>query len=548
MTTPSDIKETETPVQKVAQKSVLRAAGLIAAVTILSKILGFARDWAIMNVYGVSLASDAYFSAFQIPSFAIVLLGGLGGPFNTATVAIVAKMIEGDDAQNDPKASHQKAAKVVSSFMTVTGIIFTLLAIACYLFATPILNTILPGADAEMIAMASEQLKIMSPLVLTGGLVGIFYGVLNVYQSFFWPSFSPAAMSITILAVLILLPADPTGQLLAWATLAGGVIQVLMQLPEFFKHGYSVIPNMDFSHPELKQISELLYPALIGTTIGQLNVFVDMFFASTLNEGGWTAVVMSNRLIQLPIGVLQTALLVPIFPMFASFVAQKNWDDLKKYFKTGVISLWLVSLPLLGILILYTKPLIQIVFEHGNFDARGTELVTLALLFQAFQMIPYFARDSLTRVFYAFQDAKTPLYIGMAAIGLKAFFDWLFVMVFNFDVGGITFSTTLVTFTNMVLLGILVQRHIKDLGFKEMLMPFFRLFGAATVMTFTMAGLSKVLAPFFIGLTDIGTLDQFLEIMTVSILGLALYAALSIMLKIPEAEYIYNRVQKLIKR
>src|SRR5690606_15030329 len=101
----------------------------------------------------------------------------------------------------------------------------------------------------------------------------------------------------------------------------------------------------------------------------------------------------------------------------------------------------------------------------------------------AFQIIPYFARDSITRVFYAFQDSKTPLMVGLLAIVVKALLNWLLVPKFN--VGGITFAITLVTFINMVLLGILSKKHIQDLGFKEMVIPFLKLATAGSLMAGT---------------------------------------------------------------
>ena len=111
----------------------------------------------------------------------------------------------------------------------------------------------------------------------------------------------------------------------------------------------------------------------------------------------------------------------------------------------------MISIPLLVLMLLYTQPIIRLIFQHGQFDARATELVSLALVFQAFQMVPYFARDSITRVFYAFQDSKTPLMVGLFAIFTKAVLNWLLVP--KFGVGGITFSITLVTFINMLLHG-----------------------------------------------------------------------------------------------
>lgn len=532
------MREPKPPARSQASK-LLRAAGLIAFVTILSKILGFARDWGIMTVFGLSLASDAYFAAFQIPSFAVVLLGGLGGPFNTATVAVFSRLIDADR----PPSDH--ARRLAGSFLTLTGIVFAAMSVLTYLYAGPIIGFIMPAGDPALIAMAGEQLRIMSPLVLIGGVIGIFYGLLNVYNSFFWPSISPAAMSVAILAALFVMGDAANATLLAWATLGGGILQLFLQLPDLFRHKFAVKPGWDIRSPDMIKIGELLFPAFIGTTIGQLNVFVDMFFAATLAEGGWGAVVMSNRLIQLPIGVLQTALLVPIFPMFSRFVADKDWNALRRYFRGGVVSLWFVSIPVLVILLFYTEAMVRIVFQHGSFDAHDTRLITWAILFQAPQMIPYFARDSLTRVFYAFHDARTPLLIGLVSIGFKALFDWL--LVGPFGVGGITFSTTLVTFINMSLLMILSRKHIDNLGFNRMVMPFFKLaaagFAMAGIVMLADTAMGAVPLDFSgLGFPGYERLEELTWIAVVSVLGVFTYTVTALAFRVEEANYLFDRV------
>jgi putative peptidoglycan lipid II flippase len=484
------------------------------------------------------MVSDAYFEAFQLPSFAVVLLGGLGGPFHTATVAIFSRLIQDDAAPDD------KARKLASTFITLTGVVFTLLSIAAFLLAEPIMSAILHGGNPALVQMAAQQLRIMSPIILVGGLVGIFYGLLNIYHVFFWPSLSPAALSLFILVVLFLMPKDTTGNLLAWATLGGACLQLLIQLPEFWKRGFTLKPALDWKTPEIRQVGEMLFPAIISTTIGQLNVYVDMFFTSFLPVGGWTAVIFGNRLIQFPIGVLQTALLVPIFPRFSRAAAIGDMDAIKRDFRVGVVSLWLISIPMLVLILTDAQHIIRLIFQHGHFDARGTELVSQAMLGLAFQMLPYFARDSITRVFFAFKDTQTPLYVGLFAILTNAFFDWFFAAYLGWGVKGITFSTTMVTFINMLLLGILSKKHIQDLGFKEMMLPFGKLCLAGFIMAGVARSLEGVLrnglSPLLQGVPAFIAL--YLPVVMAALVATILYFAVAWLLKVEEAEYIYKRL------
>ena len=267
-----------------------------------------------------------------------------------------------------------------------------------------------------------------------------------------------------------------------------------------------------------------------------------MFFTSFLAEGGWTAVVMGNRLLQLPIGVLQTALLVPIFPLFSRFVADQQWEDLRRYFKSGVVSLWFISIPILALMMLYTEPIIRLVFQHGQFDARATELVSLVLVFQAFSMLPYFARDSITRVFYAFHDAKTPLLVGLLAIVLKGFLDWLFVVPMQLGVGGIALSTTLITFFNMTLLGLLIRKHINHMGFREMVLPFAKLFTSGCIMYGIMVVVGDAIA-LPLSYVPLGIQwQEWINMGLCTLVGLFIYSVTAYAFKVYEVKYLVKKV------
>jgi putative peptidoglycan lipid II flippase len=548
---PAPSTESATAVPLSRAPGLLRAAGLIAAVTILSKLLGMLRDIGVAGVYGASMVSDAYFAAFQLPSFALILLGGLGGPFHTATVAIFSRLID----DNGPPG--EQAKKLAATVITLTGLVFALLSLATFLAAEPIMATILHGAAPGKIAMAAEQLRIMSPILLVGGVIGIFYGLLNVYHVFFWPSLSPAGLSLVILLALWLFPQpDATGRVLAWATLGGAVAQWLMQVPDFVRRGFPLFPAqgtsaLDWRSPHVRQWCEILFPALVSTTIGQLNVYVDMFFTSYLPEGGWTAVILGNRLIQFPIGVLQTALLVPIFPRFSRYAAAGDLAAIKRDFRMGVVSLWLISLPMLVVLLMDTEIIIRLIFQRGQFDADGTRLVSQAMIGLAFQMLPYFARDSITRVFFAFQDAKTPLRVGLLAIAFNAFFDWLFAGALGLGVMGITLSTTAVTLLNMLFLGLFSKKHIADLGFREMVAPFAKLSLAGAAM----AGLMALVQPGCLAVLRAvsatrlpGTMTEIVATAFVALLGLGVYGLIILNLRIPEADLLRERLTAMIRR
>jgi putative peptidoglycan lipid II flippase len=526
-----------------ALPSLFKAASLIAAVTLLSKLLGAIRDWQIMTLFGTGLGSDAYFSAVQLPSFALILLGGLGGPFHTATVSVFSRLLShktngGDNTQ--PDRLPPSAQTLASTFITLTALVFSVLAGVTFVYARPIMAFILQHANPALINQAAHQLQILSPVVLLGGIIGIVYGLLNVFHQFFWPSFSPAILSLLMVVVLALSGPTVAVDTLAWSTLAGVCLMFACQLPALFKLKLPLKPSLNVQHPQLKGVLEMLFPAIIGTSMGQLNVYVDMFFTASLPLGGWTAIVMGNRLIQLPLGVLQTALLVPVFPRFTQLVAQSNWEGLQQTFRLAVVSLWLVSMPILVFLLWYCEPLIKLFFQHGQFDARATHMVATVVVALAASIPAYFTRDTLTRVFYAFADAKTPLFVGALAIVTNAVLDA--VLVKPLGVAGIALSTSLVTTINMGLLMVLAQRFKHPLGLKALLLPFGQIVLCSALMAIVIAGLSGTVSPWLLGYLPNNRLGLMANMLLIGGLGTVCYGVGIMACRLPEATMVINRL------
>ncbi len=515
--------------------SVLKAAWLIAVVTVFSKLIGFIRDVVIANYYGTSMVSDAYFYAYQIPALAIILLGGVGGPFHSATVAVFSKLIP-----NLKEKPENEVKKLFSTFMTTTILFFTVLAVLCYFFANPIMNLIISGGSPELVRLAAEHLKIMSPVLIIGGIVGIYYGILVTYRFFMLPNLSPIVMSLVIIAMVMTARNDNAGVVLAWATTIGAVLQLVLQYPKIRQLGFKFRPNLDvFNNVQFKNICELLFPAVLSSTVGQVHIYVDMFFASSLNEGVWTAIGYANRVFQFPVGILVTAFLVPLFPIFSRLVADNDMQGIRTYFNKGVGVLFFGAIPIIiGILVLGMDG-VRLIFERGAFDERATFMVTEALWFLSFSIIPYVFRDSITRVYYSFNDSATPFVIAFSSIVLKVFLNILLINILHFGIGGITLSTSLVTLFNACMLGILISKKIKlDYGnlFRNLLKMC-----AAGLITCVICFITGAAFDKFIMLPKY--IFEIIKIITIGFICLGLYSWLNVIFKMDYAKELFERLK-----
>lgn len=452
--------------------SLLKAAWLIAFVTIISKFVGFLRDIFIANYYGAGMVSDAYFYAYQIPSLAIILMGGVGGPFHSATVSVFAKLVNPED-----KMPSEKVKKLFNTFLTVTFLIFLVLSIIVFVFSSQIMGFIIHSDNLQLVSLASNHLKIMTPVILIGGIIGIYYGLLITYRMFLLPNISPVLMSLSIIIIIALSKGDKFGTCLAVATTIGAIAQFLLQLPAVRRLGFKIKPNFDIKNNiELKNLLELVFPAALSSTIGQIYVYVDMFFASQLKDGAWTAIGYANRIFQFPVGILVTAFLVPLFPIFSKLVGEKKYDEIKYYFHKGVGLLNFVAIPVLFGIIMLAYDAVQLIFQRGEFDSQATYMVSQALIFLSFAIIPYVFRDSITRIFYSFNDSKTPFLVAFSSIILKFILNAMFIE--KLGIAAITLSTSLVTLFNATLLGFILLRRI-NLDYKVYFKNIFKMIMAA---------------------------------------------------------------------
>lgn len=264
-----------------------------------------------------------------------------------------------------------------------------------------------------------------------------------------------------------------------------------------------------------------------------------MFFASTLIEGAWTSVVFANRIFQFPVGILVTAFLVPLFPIFSRLAGEGNSDAIKTYFNKGVGVLFFASVPMIIIILLLAKDGISLVFERGAFNSDAVIMVAEALCFLSFSILPYVFRDSITRVYYAFNDSKTPFIVATSSIILKAFLNWLLILKLGMGIAGITLSTSFVTLYNATLLGLFIFKKIK-LDYKSLFINFGKML---------VAGVLTLIAGWFICLNiDNLTMPKYVfeavKILVVTVLCLGIYTLLNIIFKMEYAKELLNRIRK----
>ena len=407
--------------------SLKRIALIVALATALSKVAGLVRQQVIAAAFGVGAAYDAYNYAYVLPGFLLILLGGINGPFHSAMVSVLARR------------PRQEGAHVLAAINTLVGAALVGVTLLLVVAADPLITLVAPALEAQRHDIAVLQLRWMAPMALFAGLIGLGFGALNAADEFWLPAVSPLLSSLAVIVGIgvlwwqlgpaITLPSAAVvgGVVLAGTTTLGAVLQWLIQLPALAKQGLHQFKLVwDWNHPGVREVLRVMGPATLSSGMLQINVFVDLFFASGI-LGAAAGLGYANLLVQTPLGLISNALLVPLLPLYSRLTAPEDRPQLVARVRQGVMLSSASMLPLGALMVGLAGPIVALVYERGAFDAKAAGLVTSLLMAYGVGMPAYLARDVLVRVFYALGDANTPFRWSVGGIGLNALFDWLLV-------------------------------------------------------------------------------------------------------------------------
>lgn len=543
----SDSQDCVTEQQKSA-RSLAGIAGIVAIATLISKIFGLVRQQAIAAAFGVSAAYEAYNYAYVIPGFLLVLLGGINGPFHSAIVSVLSKRKQGE------------AAPLIETITTLVGGGLLLVTIGVVLFADVLIDLVAPGlgqtaGGTEIRNIAIYQLRIMAPMALLAGLIGIGFGTLNASDQYWLPSISPLFSSVTVLLglgiLLLLLGAEITapqnallgGLVLAYGTLGGAILQWLVQIPAQWKAGMGGLRlRFNFAQPGVRDIVKIMGPATFSSGMMQINVYTDLFFASFIPPAA-SALGYAGLLVQTPLGIISNVILVPLLPVFSRLADPEDWPELKLRIRQGLLLTAVTMLPLSALMVTLAVPIVRVVYERFAFDRAASELVASVLIAYSLGMFVYLARDVLVRVFYALGDGDTPFRISVVNIFLNAVLDFLLVKAFGAP--GLVLATVSVNLISTVALLVVLDRKINGLPWQEWTIPIIGLTVASAIAGAaswgTLLGSQQLLG------TD-GLLIQLVQLSLSGLIGLGVFALLAAQLKLPEVNLFVERIQQRFSR
>jgi putative peptidoglycan lipid II flippase len=502
------------------ERQVVQALGSIGGATLLSRIAGFVRDMVVAVAFGAGPVTDAFFVAFRIPNILRRLLAE--GALSTAMIPVFTEY-----------SVTRAGAEFLRMLRAVLGLAFVALAATAALgvLAAPwIVRAIAPGFTGApgQAALAVLLTRVMFPYLVLVGLAALATGVLNSQGRFFAGAIGPAVLNLGMIAAVLLLASrvDPPILALAFGVLAGGLGQLVVQLPELRRCGLLVSPSAEIRHPALGRLVRLLVPAVFGLAAVQVTVFVNTLLGSLLPAGSISYLYYADRVMEFPLGVFGIAIASASLPVMARQAAAGEPREVAGTLGFSLRLAAYICLPATAGLLVLRTPIVRVLFERGKFGSADTVATADALAWYALGLVGFAGSRIAAQAFYALGEAGIAVRWGIVSVGANVVAALLLMGPLRHS--GLAAASSVGAYVNLAALLWAARQRLGPLGGRELLVSAGRT-AAASVPLVVWCGLAVALWPAAPALwLDVGWLA------TAIVGGAGLFWTSSVMLGAPE--------------
>jgi len=423
--------------------------------TLISRIFGVLRDVATTYILGAGVAHDVFVVMLKIPNLFRRLVAE--GAFSQAFIPVL--------TEYKNNQSREELKKLIDLTFTAISSVVLFLCILFMIFAPLVVFIFAPGFyfDPEKKMLAIEVLRITFPYLFFVTLVAFFGSILNSFGHFSIPAATPIAFNLSIIIGAIFFTDYFTLPVLAiaWGVFAAGLIQFFINTIPIVKLKLLPKLKLDLNHPGIKKISLLMIPGILSGGIIQINILIDTIFASLLQTGSPTWLYLSDRLIQLPLGIFAIATATVILPALSNAATLKNDLEFNEKFNWALKFIFIVGLPSSVGLYFLSSEIISILFLRGEFSPFDALMTSNSLKAFCFGLIAFMAIKILNVGFFARQDPKTPMFVALVSLILNVILNWLFAFKFGYGHVGLAIGSVIAAIVSFFILGfILIKRSI----------------------------------------------------------------------------------------
>ncbi len=514
-----------------------KAAGIIAAAVMLSRVLGLARELIFAALFGAGRGMDAFLTAFRAPNLLRDLFAE--GALSTAFVTVFSQKIatEGEGS----------AWKLASKMATLTTVFMSLLTLVGVLFADRLIGILAPGFPAEKTLLTIELTRIMFPFLLIVSLAALVMGMLNASNRFTAPALASSFFNIGSIAGGVVFGwwIDPHfGEKalvgLSLGTLLGGLLQLGVQLPDLRRAGFRMVLDFNWRDPGVRQVLILMLPAVIAASAVQINVMVNSIFASYLGDGPVSWLSYAFRLMQLPLGVFGVAVATVTLPVVSRAAALGDMGRFRATLAKAMRLAVFLTLPSAVGLLVLAHPIIALIYQRGKFTNADSLHTAEALQFYAIGLVGYSCIKVLSPAFYAIDRKWTPMTVSFLSIGLNLLLNWLFIFRLGMGHRGLALSTAVAATVNFTLLHFFMTRVSGSLETVAMVSTF----GRCMLASLPIAILGWLCHPWLVSMGNASLALRALSLVAVIAIAAGLYLAGSWILGIEG----FNEFRGILKR
>lgn len=441
------------------RQSITEATLIIAVVTFLSKIVGYAREVLVANYFGATAQTDAFLIAMLVPS---MLLGLIAGGLQTVIIPVYTER---------KKQDSQNARIFINQVFFITVLFLFLISIVMFIFPTFFIKVVAYGFESDRLSLAVYFMRFLVIFGFFTVLTGFLTGLYQAEKQFLYPailglignSFIP--ISLFLLHSPLGINSWTVGELAFSSFLFFGLFIVLFFRRNFFK-------TFEFNHIDWGNMSHfgaLLIPIIAGSGIGIINQIVDKTVASSLAEGSIAVLNFAQKVYLIPLGLFAVPLSVAVYPTFSSLATEKNYKSYAETFVQSMSFLIYVMIPISVIFITLSQPIVRILFQHGAFTQSDANVTAFAVSMYSLGLFALAANDILWRSFYSFQDTKTPLYLGIIVVAINIIGNLILSRILG--AGGIALATAIAATTGLFLYAYALRKkqYIKELHYAPLL-------------------------------------------------------------------------------
>jgi putative peptidoglycan lipid II flippase len=447
------------------------------ALFVISRALGLLRETVISHQFGTGGDLDAYLAAFRLPDllFQIVAGGALASAFIPTFASFWTK--------NDKGGAWRLASATINLVLVLT----TMLAGLAALVTPWLVGTIIaPGFGPARQALTADLMRLMLLTPVIFGVSGVIMGILNARQHFLLPAMAPILYNLGIIAGALVLAPTMGVHGLAVGVAAGALGHLLIQMPGLVRYGMRYTPTLGLRDPGVHEVGRLMLPRVVGLAAVQINFLVNTILASGLTPGSLSALNFAWLLMLLPQGVFAQAVATAAFPTFSAQAASGRRTEMRSTLAATLRTVLYLAVPAAVGLIVLRVPLVQLAFQRGAFTAVSTQRVAWALGLFALGLPAHSVVEITVRAFYAVHDTKTPVLVGVAAMGLNVVLSLVFISTFDMlgwmPHGGLALSNSLATTVETAVLLTIVRRRLHGLEGRRMAASLARIVGATVAM------------------------------------------------------------------